>query len=209
MEQASPITFILVAITPENISNRQLALLLPLFEAGLDYLYIREPANQELIREYISKNLPVIYYNQLLLTPDLSSFLSIPRAVQHLKEAARNKKSPDVFNQNQLYSTSVHALPDLLELPPYFRLVFFSPLFPSISKVGYAPKEDLNSIKERLATIRTQVNFSGKIIGLGGVAANNIEAVKQAGFDGAALLGSVWQHSSPLQAFKAIKQALS
>ena len=68
------------------------------------------------------------------------------------------------------------------------QYVFLSPIFDSISKVGYAaafPEEQLRqAAKERL--------IDRQVVALGGVTATNIAALRAWHFGGAAFLGDVW-----------------
>ena len=66
--------------------------------------------------------------------------------------------------------------------------VFLSPIFDSISKVGYhaafAPDLLNRAAEEKI--------IDRKVIALGGINAENIELVKQWNFGGVALLGDIW-----------------
>ncbi len=65
---------------------------------------------------------------------------------------------------------------------------FLSPIFKSISKQNYGGEAfDFNELKNFL-----QLHRQKEIIALGGITKTNIKEVKQLGFAGVALLGSVW-----------------
>jgi thiamine-phosphate pyrophosphorylase len=77
-------------------------------------------------------------------------------------------------------------------------ICFLSPVFDSISKFGYKAKYNSQELKEGIATWKK--NHSQKLFALGGVAAENIAELESLGFDGAALLGTVWHNPDPVAA---------
>ncbi|MNL58746.1 Regulatory protein TenI [compost metagenome] len=81
-------------------------------------------------------------------------------------------------------STSVHQLHDLEKLNS-FDYTFYGPVFNSISKLGYTGLSKVN-------LILPDQNRKIKIIGLGGITHQNIREIKKLGFDGTAVLGTIW-----------------
>ena len=71
---------------------------------------------------------------------------------------------------------------------------FFSPVFPSISKVNHKPRQDVSCINA-FAKENTL-----PLIALGGLTPNNISLLE--GFSGVALKGAVWQSNLPEQVVK-------
>ena len=71
-------------------------------------------------------------------------------------------------------------------LSPDFDYAFFGPVFSSISKINYISviEDDLNLSLNKTST---------KIIAIGGINEENIKNVFDMGFDGAAVLGAIWQ----------------
>ena len=97
--------------------------------------------------------------------------------------------------------------------------MFYSPVFASISKPGYGPAVSLDLVAQQVAAIRGRQAAlpQGRLpqdrlpllIGLGGVSADNVALLQQAGFDGAALMGALWQTPNALSVVKAIRKALA
>ena len=79
-----------------------------------------------------------------------------------------------------------------------YKYVFISPVFNSISKVGYNAAIDLNELSGLRNTCITARGYCPGIIGLGGVGSRELPSLKSAGFDGAAVLGAVWQAKDPV-----------
>lgn len=78
-----------------------------------------------------------------------------------------------------------------------FDYVTLSPVFPSISKPGYKPTLDPQELHTLLSSHRTT-----KIVALGGITPERLEAVREAGFDGAAMLGAAWSKPLDRKAFR-------
>ena len=64
------------------------------------------------------------------------------------------------------------------------------------------------SVVPQLAGLQQEARGLPGIIGLGGVNATNIAQVKAAGFQGAALLGALWQSGSPAENLVNVKKVL-
>jgi thiamine-phosphate pyrophosphorylase len=75
-----------------------------------------------------------------------------------------------------------------------------SPVYPSISKLGYKSSEN------HLETIKKRRNFNTKLVALGGISSENINETLKRGFDEVALLGTVWNSTNPLENFKKCQQ---
>ncbi|MFB9864264.1 thiamine phosphate synthase [Rufibacter immobilis] len=201
--------FQIVVVTPDIPLQKQAGFWRPLLEAGADYLYLRSPIvlpeEKVLLRDLLDHG-----YADRLILPMASAGELAPGGAgyRHVKEWERINQEQE-YKPGVAYSTSVHALADLPHLQAAFKMVFYSPLFPSISKEGYRPSAELSVIQEEWQTLKAQSTSLPKVIGLGGITAANIPQIKQASFDGAALLGAVWQAPNPVHALRSIKAALT
>ncbi len=180
--------FQLIGIVPDTLSADQWAIIPDLFAAGLSYLYVRQP-DSEILRYRLTSDVLTPYQPQLLVPFDVpgGSFR------RHWKEAARLSAPPD----ESAFSTSIHSLGDWPALTGRVELVFYSPVFASISKPGYGPAQPLEKVARQIETIRQQHAHLPRLIGLGGIQADTIQRVQEAGFDGAAVLGTLWQSPDP------------
>ena len=78
---------------------------------------------------------------------------------------------------------------------------FLSPIFDSISKVGYlAAGFEERSLK--LALERSQV----PVIALGGITVSKVVVASKMGFGGVAVLGAVWLAADPVSAFEELQE---
>ena len=96
-------------------------------------------------------------------------------------------------------SASCHDLKDAASLIDLYERVFICPLFDSISKRDHKSGFDLNQVKNELSKERNT-----EVIALGGVAIEHVDTIEDLGFDGLALLGSLWQANDPIEYLEAI-----
>ena len=86
-------------------------------------------------------------------------------------------------------------------------------MFPSLTKPGYGPAADFpwDSLRTVLREARRRRaagdDGSASVFAIGGVTANRLARCRELGFDGAAVLGAVWNDSDPLRAFGRIRDA--
>jgi thiamine-phosphate pyrophosphorylase len=104
---------------------------------------------------------------------------------------------------------SAHSFDELQKIGEDAKVCFLSPVFDSISKLGYKSKFSKQELKEGIAAWKN-FHHSQKLFALGGVEADNIAELAELGFDGAAVLGNVWHSSDPVEALSlAIKRGLA
>lgn len=169
-----------------------------LFECGLELLHVRKPAySVEELRLFLSKVYPEFRSRLVLHQQHLvANEFGIHRI--HFTESARAALDLESTNNNNgfIKSTSIHTITDFNQLDGCFEYAFLSPIYQSISKPDY--KSDLDAVK----AIAQRTNFKTKLVALGGISIENIEKTYQLGFDGVALLGSLWNSNQPIQNFK-------
>lgn len=191
--------FLLVGITPAPFMSEQQKLVNQLFQQGLDYLYIRSRENKASGWEQVLEQIDPVYYSRLLLPANAPAGAAGGRFVRHHREAERLHGQAVLPEAGKLYSTSIHSLDKLPELAGRYSLVFYSPVFASLSKAGYGPKLAWGELEKQLAGLPQQEG-SPALLGLGGISVANIDRVQAAGFAGAAVLGSLWQAADPVRA---------
>jgi len=192
----------ILVITPELIVPNETGLVNQMFQEGLDLLHIRKPwlSRNEMI-EFITQ-IDKTFHSQLVLHThyDLGKEYTISRF--HFREIDRKKEIYKPFAEENTISTSVHDITTYNTLDKEWKYAFISPFFPSISKKGYGLD---SSIKEE---IKQRNNPYVQLIALGGINQDNIHEVFEAGADGAALLGAVWESEKPLKVFKKCRNVL-
>ena len=99
-------------------------------------------------------------------------------------------------------STSIHRIEERDEISSVFDYAFFGPVFNSISKKGYTSTLKDGSVlpKQKLGTPAW--------VAIGGIETSNIGKIRTMGFQGAAVLGAIWENpSESVQQFKALQKA--
>ena len=97
-----------------------------------------------------------------------------------------------------------HSLEELENHKEKYEYAFLSPIFDSISKVGYKSKFDLQELKRKSPLLLGE--GQGGVIALGGIDESKIEICRQLGFAGVAVLGAIWQSENPSEKFLRIKE---
>jgi thiamine-phosphate pyrophosphorylase len=200
MPQATTSLFLILGITDGSPQSQDRQTAEALLTNGLDFLYWRRPSDPAL-----PKQLPASVQASVLLPANQANEVTAPFR-WHLTDTARQRRP---YGQPGAFSTSIHTLSEWSSLAGQVELVFYSPVFPSISKPGYGPSIGLEEITRQIRTIRKQQTTLPLLIGLGGVNADNVAQVRQAGFDGAAVMGALWQPPDALDALNQLQQALA
>ena len=175
-----------------------------LFEEGLEILHVRKPDTEvDELRALIEK-IHSKYHHQIALHQhhEIANDCGIKRL--HIPEIKRNEMSEESLaalkEDSNILSTSIHQIEAYDILPASFEYTFFGPVFNSISKRGYT------SVLPDSFIFPVQ-RGNQKVIAIGGVDATNIQQVKQMQFNGAAVLGTIWQKPrESIQQFKAVQK---
>lgn len=86
-------------------------------------------------------------------------------------------------------SRSCHSLEEVVKYKEQCSYVTLSPIFNSISKQGYCAA----FTQEELKRAKDLNVVDQKVVALGGIDAENIAQIKELGFGGAAVLGTIWK----------------
>ncbi|MFH6960562.1 thiamine phosphate synthase [Flavobacterium aquidurense] len=186
----------IVITNPASIAN-EISIIESLFEEGLSLLHIRKPDFSELEMAQYIHQIRLEFRSKLALHShhELAEDFGIKRI--HFSEKTR-KENLNVIEGFSKYciSTSTHSIEDFNALENDFDYAFLSPVFQSISKQDYYPKENL------FESLKSRINYKTKVIALGGIDAENIKETLENGFDDVALLGTIWNNENPIKQFK-------
>ncbi|PZF71470.1 thiamine phosphate synthase [Taibaiella soli] len=193
----------LILITPDDTFGRELSIVNGCFAYGLQRLHLRKKGfSKEDYRNYIAA-VDDTFHDRIVLTEYFSLLEEFNLGGVHLNSHIRDlQKTSDelaLLKPKQI-SSSFHSWDEIAAAKDHFNYVFISPVFDSISKKGYKAGIDL----EGAATLKQTKVDCPEVIGLGGVQAYNIQRLKEMNFDGAALLGAVWESENPVVAFREI-----
>jgi len=207
--------FLLAVITTPECWPGEAEVLEALLEAGVQKLHIRKPGGGE-ERELLLQRLAPRWASQLVLHGrqdiiQLAKRYEVPQVHAHWArpwEEGVGKIGEDValarrHGDGIRLSASLHSWEEVRTVTPgRLEYVFLSPLFDSISKPGYRGGEGL---------LQPPAGDSPcGLIGLGGIDARTIGQVMDHGWDGAAVLGAIWEkRERAVERFEALKETIN
>jgi thiamine-phosphate pyrophosphorylase len=178
----------LIVISHPNIVANEAQLINQLFEAGLTRFHLRKPDWDEQQVSDLLRQIDERYYPYIALHQHHRIALDFDIKRLHYKEKHRLATEQDKLilkkKEGYVLSTSIHDITDLNSLTS-FDYTFFGPVFNSISKPGYQ-----SNLTEDFRINRDDTH--PRIIALGGVELSNLDKLMHTGFDGAAVLGTIW-----------------
>ncbi len=200
--------FRLVLLTAPTAQPDEAHVLTELLAQDLGRLHLRKPGWPAAQLEALIQELPLQVYPRLVLhaCPELVRKYQLGglHLTEHARAAARRRPA---LLPGQTLSTSFHSLAEISRDRRHYDYVFLSPIFDSLSKAGYASNFDLGDLQRALPALAARPGYHAPVLALGGIEAQNISQVRQAGFAGAAVLGAVWQSADPVAAWRQLTQA--
>lgn len=192
----------LIVLSDSDFRSGETAIVNQLFLAGLDLFHIRKyGASTESLLDWVNQ-ISMEYRSKLVLHHDHEWGRSIGIHRFHFSERDRNNWKEESWKgvkDDEIYSTSIHSVEAYNELPEHFSYAFLSPVFDSISKEGYkAVKFDMEK----------RMDKKTGLIALGGIQAYNVKQVSEMGFDGAALLGAIWNSFDPINEWNLCRETM-
>ncbi len=179
---------LIVISRPDSTIDSESTIINNLFQLGLQYFHIRKPmSNAEQLNKLLERIAPQYHhYISLHQQHQLASEFGIKRL--HYTEYNRNNSNSKTWQKQKdlgyTLSTSVHDIA-LLPSLKLFDYIFYGPVFDSISKPNHRGKMSNDFCLEK-------GHQTSKIIALGGINVSNLSKVKKMNFDGAAVLGAIW-----------------
>lgn len=174
----------LVAITLPEFFDTEAQCINALFASGLRLLHLRKPEASFSDVEKLLAAIDSRYYNRIAMHYHHSLAVKYSLGGVHLSAV-----TPSVPNNwHGRISRSCHSLEELQKSAGDCSYAFLSPIFDSISKVGYSSNFSLNEL-QRAAT---QNIINSNVVALGGITPENCSVVRSIGFGGAAVLGGLW-----------------
>ena len=196
--------FELIVISDATMLPGEAPIIQTLFEEGLECFHLRKPdADEQVVRQLIEA-IPAVYHNRIAMHGFFHLVEEYDMHRWHFREEHRAATTLETLvslkDKGNILSTSVHDLQTLQKLPTLFSYTFFSPVFDSISKQQYKgfAGDDFYIHDEQKPV---------QVIALGGIDAGNIQSVMAMNFDGAALLGSLWNEpGKAVEKYRIVRQ---
>ncbi|WP_233635854.1 thiamine phosphate synthase [Hymenobacter setariae] len=198
--------FQLVLLSAPTAQPDEPRILTELLAQGLGRLHLRKPDWTAAQLEALIQALPSQVYPRLVLHGHPQLVQQYRLGGLHLtgSQRAAAQRRPRLL-PGQTLSTSFHSLAKINQHRRRYNYVFLSPIFNSLSKVGYAGNFDLGELRRFFHAQAARPGYHPPVLALGGIEAHNISLVQQVGFAGAAVLGAVWQSADPVAAFLALR----
>lgn len=178
-------SFKIIVFTPEKEVVNEAKKINLLFESGISFLHIRKPSFSREQTASLINQIDERFHSRLKLHDYPELALNFGTGFQV------NSRNRDIDQISKL-SASCHTLEEINQAKG-MEYVTLSPIYDSISKEGYNSKFNVSGL-----------NFSDcpvQVIALGGVTAGRIKELADAGFKGAAFLGSVWKNEESFYDF--------
>jgi len=178
---------LIVISNPTAVADES-TLINKLFMAGLKCFHLRKPESDMPTVKRLLKGIVPRFYERIALHQfhEIATDYGIKRLhyTERVREASSTIQWQSKLDDGFTLSTSIHDISRLPALTP-FDYVFYGPVFNSISKPGHQSKLAADFKLDK-------TNIKPRVIALGGVELSNLVKVKAMGFDGVAVLGTLW-----------------
>lgn len=176
--------------------NKEHELLDALFKEGLEYFHLRKRSYTEAeMRLYLEK-IPPSCYDKIIIHSHFDLVQEYGLKGLHFKKeftienyaTSIGLSLSSIRDKYQHLSHSVHSLQDIKENKFPFDYMFLSPVFDSISNLGYNSKIKIQTIRKFFKEEPDHL----QIIAITGITDEKVSKVMEAGFNGLGLLGYIW-----------------
>jgi thiamine-phosphate pyrophosphorylase len=190
----------IVVISPESADDREVEAMGGFFAAGLERYHVRKPSWAAPELEAWLRALPAAWRPRLVLHqhPALAGALGL---------CGRHDRDTGADATQGGFSRSCHDLAALRRSMGSYEQVLFGPVFASFSKPGHAPAADFPWDEVKALLTRERPSGSCRVLAIGGITAARLERCAALGFDGAAVMGAVWDDPDPVQALGRVLKA--
>lgn len=203
--------FKLIVYSAESNIKDEIYFLNDLLAQGLVQLHLRKPRTPKSVLENLILNIDPRKHSQIVIHSHYDLMDKYALKGIHLTQKYLTKAHP--LNLQTVIQTagvkgfslskSVHSVEELREVSAPYNFVTLSPVFDSVSKKGYIGR--LDDFLDFKKVARADL----KVYGLGGITVDNLNVVKNVGFDGAVVLGALWKSEDPILTYKQMLKILN
>lgn len=158
-----------------------------LLELGSGIVHLRKPNLQAEELACLMEHIPKKYHSRIILHYHFE--LSKKFAFGGLHFNRNNIHQREYLQGDYKIGYSAHSVQEIASLEKV-DYCFLSPVFDSISKQGYKSNFEPLELKSQLLKLKTDI----QVVALGGITPANIPLIQKTGFDGAAVLGYLWNN---------------
>lgn len=174
----------IIAITTPKVIDEDAFIITTLLNKGIDIVHLRKPdSDVEDCRKLLAK-LTADKREKIIIHdyPELYFEFSL-KGIHINRNVSSFPKGYTGFK-----TRSCHSFEEIVRYKNDYDYLFLSPIFDSISKVGYKS----NFTKEELLKASNDGIIDEKVIALGGVIFDKITYLKELGFGGVAMIGELY-----------------
>lgn len=174
----------IIAITTPKVIDEDAYIIKSLLDKGIDIVHLRKPESCIDDCRKLLSTLDAEYRASIVIHdyPELYSEFSL----QGIHINRNITTLPEGYNG--LKTRSCHSLEEVVRYKSEYDYLLLSPIFDSISKVGY--RSTFN--EDVLQQASTSGIIDSKVIALGGVTLDKISYLKGLNFGGAAMVGAIY-----------------
>ncbi|MCM1377047.1 MAG: thiamine phosphate synthase [Clostridium sp.] len=166
-------------------------------EGVVDYVHIRKPSADSKDVSKLLSMIPETIHQSLTLHEHYELAEKFPIGGLHLKSSGDYISLPkfNVEGRRLRLSKSMHSLDEINEISEEdcYTYVSLSPVYDSLSKTGYMSHFSLEDPWLRFS-IKTAGLKGTNVMALGGVVPTKLSELHEVGFDGAMMLGYIWNN---------------
>lgn len=189
---------LIVCSAPGPLKDEQ-ELVRILFEQGLVGFHLRKPGwSKEQLRKWL-EDCPAVLHESLMIHSHGELAMEFNLKGMHIGASVLTEKIQEqtllietAHREQKLISTSVHNRTETDRLQTGWDYAWLSPVFESISKPGYGAGTSDDEIDLLRKVLKEQKQT--EVFALGGIQPELLQTLSSRGFDGAVVLGAVWQN---------------
>ncbi len=192
----------LILYTPPYFHKDEINVLEKAMELGVYRIHIRKKKKDDDLISFLHK-IPKQWFDKMSIHYHHTLLEAFPFSGFHFSKEQQEVYLSDNKKwhfKNELRSTSFHEQALLLKHKDSFDYVFGSPIFSSISKKDHHPFSEWDF------SIQENKNHQTPIFALGGIDVDKIPICKEKGFDGIAILGTIWQQKTTQESINELKR---
>ena len=178
---------IVIAITTPKVIDEDVCIIKALLKKGIDIIHLRKPDSNINECRNLLKGLTIEERGKIIIHnyPELYEEFALKGI--HINKNVTSLPS----GYNGFKTRSCHSFSEIIRYKNEFDYLFLSPIFNSISKVGYKS----NFSEEELIRAASDGIIDEKGVGLGGVTFDKIPYLKSLNFGGVAMSGAIYNSS--------------
>ena len=189
----------LVVISSEDGFRSEISVVVEMFRNGLNHFHVRKPNfSESMIVEYLEM-IPEEFHKKIVLHSFHHLILKYEIQGVHITKRHKKKwlktffkiKYYKLLRSNISVSSSCHSLSSLKRYCFFCDYVFLSPIFNSVSKSKKRVIFSLDRVKDKL-----KQNGRKNVYAFGGVDVSKVSKVRDLGFGGMVLFGSLWKRDN-------------